>query len=267
MVSGCEKCAQYTDVPEYLQKIIDDRVVCKEQRVDEWYKARSALMTASDIPKILGESFFGSSHSVIQKKVHAVAARTNLPIKDTPYGMKDGEYVEPPEFSAFSLSAMEWGTNQEPFALEEFIKRTGHKVVGTGLLRHPKYSFLGGSPDGITYCGYIIEIKCPFSAKIPAQPRVVPAQYRSQVQSLLEITGLEKALFVQFRPAGFAAKGEPCATEECKFSCLEVMRNPNWSDKSIPLIERCYNDFCRRLAVRENCMLEYSTPPPESSQD
>lgn len=259
--SLCAECAKHTYVPAQIQKIIDDRLVCKDQRVDEWYKARTTLMTASDIPKILGESFFGSSHTIIRSKLKAVAARLNLPIQETPYGVKKCDYVVLPEFSQASIDAMEWGTNQEPNALEEFIKRTGHKVVGTGLLRHPTFSFLGGSPDGITYCGAIVEIKCPYSAKIAINPRVVPAQYRSQVQSLLEITGLDRAYFVQFRPAGYAEKGRICLSEECKFSCLEVPRNIDWSKRSIPLIEICYNDFCRELAVRENCLLEYSPNP------
>jgi putative phage-type endonuclease len=210
------------------------------------------MMTASDIPSLLGECFFKTTYDVIQQKVDRICKSKHLNLQNE-FKYPDDHTPPAPKQKEQSTAAMEWGTYHESEALAEFVKRTGHKVVNAGLLRHPQYAFLGGSPDGITYCGAILEIKCPYSAKIPNNPRVMPAHYRSQVQCLLEITGFDKAYFVQYRPEGYGPGGVVCADEPCRFNCLVVPRDLKWAESSIPIIERAYNDFLRQVAIIEKC--------------
>jgi hypothetical protein len=82
-----------------------------------------------------------------------------------------------------------------------------------GLLGHPKYDFLGASPDGICtpYCrdkitpsplvGRMLEIKCPLMRKIKysgeIKGEICPDYYWCQVQQQLECCDLDECDFVQ----------------------------------------------------------------------
>ena len=82
-----------------------------------------------------------------------------------------------------------------------------------GLIGHPKYSFLGASPDRICnhykldgihkskYVGRMLEIKCPLVRKIkmsgPIVDNICPIYYWIQVQLQLECCDLEECDFWQ----------------------------------------------------------------------
>ena len=57
------------------------------------------------------------------------------------------------------------GQLMESAALERYEVETGHTVESFGLLVSEKEPWLGGSPDGITSCGRLIEVKCPYFRK------------------------------------------------------------------------------------------------------
>lgn len=70
-----------------------------------------------------------------------------------------------------STTAMSWGKEKEPVALETFSKAYGEchsnlQVVPTGMRISENYPFLGASPDSLatcTCCGTcVVEVKCPF---------------------------------------------------------------------------------------------------------
>ena len=59
------------------------------------------------------------------------------------------------------------GQDNEDIAIEKYIAlNPGIRVFSFGLLLHPDYKELGGSPDGITSGGVLLEIKVSFKLKI-----------------------------------------------------------------------------------------------------
>ena len=64
-----------------------------------------------------------------------------------------------------------------------------------GCIPHPKYSFLGASPDGITPNGVMLEIKVPYSREF--QKDDIPPHYYDQMQGQLEVCNLDECDFLQ----------------------------------------------------------------------
>lgn len=234
---ACSVCAALEIVPAYIHKIIETQLVCAEQRTLQWKKDRAERITASDVAAVIGDNFFTTRDEVLYRKL---AALTGVQGDLTPFCGND---------------ATEWGTNQESAALEAFCARTGHKVVSTGLLQHLTQKHVAGSPDGITWCGAIVEFKCPFKAKI-YNVRAVPRHYMPQVQILMEITNLERAYFVQFRPKGYGCEGKVCPAEEEKFTILEVTRDREWAATHMPTLEKFINDLTRLVTTFHSSLLE-----------
>ena len=93
-----------------------------------------------------------------------------------------------------------------------------------GLMIHPKYSFLGASPDGIVnhyklngkhktkYVGRMLEIKCPKVRKIkmdgPIKNHICPIYYWDQVQLQLECCDLEECDFWQCKISLYKTRQE-----------------------------------------------------------
>lgn len=119
-----------------------------EQRTEKWYEVRRRLLTCSDVVKVLGGCVHESRLQVLKKKLGLKKAFT-------------GNF------------ATEHGVKYEPVAIKRYEEARGIKVFDYGLQLHPKYPWLGGSPDGLTSDGMIIEVKCPYvSASPPLPPSV-----------------------------------------------------------------------------------------------
>lgn len=140
-----------------------------EQRTDEWYAARKTMITASDWADALNQGKGGGKEDIILKKCDKGPAFTG---------------------NVFT----EWGVKYEPVATRMYEIRNHTPVYEFGVLRHPIYSFLGASPDGITPKGVMLEIKCPYKRKITG---VVPSYYWTQVQGQLEVCDLEICDFLE----------------------------------------------------------------------
>lgn len=136
-------------------------------------------------------------------------------------------------------AATEHGTRLEPIVREMYDQRFGKKTHEIGLVQHPQYPFLGGSADGITEDGILLEIKCPLTRKI--EPKV-PKYYLPQIQLLLEILDFEECDFVQYKP------GPP---EE--FVVVRVKRDREWFRAKLPIMQSVWN---RVLAGREKGLCE-----------
>ena len=140
-----------------------------EQRTPEWYVTRDTMITASDWATAIGEGHFNNKNDFIIKKCgKGVAFTGNI-------------YTE-------------WGVKYEPVATKLYELRNKVKIYEFGVLRHPTYSFLGASPDGITLKGIMLEIKCPYSRKITG---IVPRDYWIQVQGQLEVCDLTFCDFLE----------------------------------------------------------------------
>jgi len=145
-----------------------------EQRSEEWLKLRGNLLTASDAATAIGVNKYETPAKLLLKKC----------------GM-----AEP--FRGNEATA--WGTMMEPVALEMFEERYNEKVYELGLVPHPIYNFLGGSPDGLTESNCLVEIKCPMMRKII--PGEVPVHYMPQLQLCMDIMDLESCFLYNMLPS------------------------------------------------------------------
>jgi len=172
-----------------------------EQRSQEWLALRENLLTASDVASALGLNRYESPDALLHKKVLKKAWAGN--------------------------EATEHGTKFEPVARDMYDALTGRKTHELGLVQHPKWPFLGGSADGVTEDGILIEIKCPMTRKIENK---VPKHYVPQIQLLLEILDLDICDFVQFRP------GTDTAPQE--FMVTRVTRDREWFEKHLARMQK-----------------------------
>lgn len=165
ILDECRKIKKNTDQLKILKTI--PKI---EQRSEEWYNARQTLITASDYGQALGKGKFGTQRDFFRKKC--------------------GYEEEQPLHS----SILKHGVRYEPVATRFYELLMNTKVHEFGLLRHPKYDFLGASPDGVTDQARALEIKCPSKRKITGE---IAEQYFLQIQGQLDVMNLEACDFLE----------------------------------------------------------------------
>jgi putative phage-type endonuclease len=185
-----------------------------EQRSPEWFNQRNNAITASDIPTVLGENSYKTSLSLLIDKCAA----------------------NPKPF--VGNSATKWGTHYEDIAIEKYSELRNKEVLSFGLLIHPEYPWLGGSPDGITTDGILLEVKCPLRRKIVMGE--VPHHYLSQVLLNLEICNLEIGHFIEFIPGN--------SDDDFTMNIVEVKRDREWFARELPKMKAFWDSV---LSARE----------------
>ena len=185
-----------------------------DQRSQEWLNLRGNLLTASDAATAIGLNPYEKPEGLLAKKCGAAR----------PWAGNE---------------ATAHGTRLEPMVRDLYDMRHGQISHEIGLVQHPVHKFLGGSPDGITESGRLLEIKCPLSRKIKPE---VPGYYLPQIQLLLEIMDLEVCDFVQYK------EGPP---EE--FVVVEVPRDREWFAHYLPVMKAFWD---RVIAMRQKGICE-----------
>ena len=180
-----------------------------EQRTQPWYDQRNNAITASDIPTVLGENHYKSAWSLLVDKCGG---------NPKPFVGND---------------ATRWGNHYEDIAIDIYSKLKSKKVLSFGLLIHPEYSWLGGSPDGITTDGILLEVKCPIKRKIVMGE--VPSHYLSQVLLNLEICDLEIAHFIEYLPGN--------SDDDYIINIVEIKRNKIWFSKELPKMKAFWDSI------------------------
>jgi hypothetical protein len=117
-----------------------------EQRTEEWFAARCGKVTASRVADIIAKTKTGPSASRENYLAQLVCERLT------------GKPAE-----SYSNSAMQWGTETEPFARAAYEARMDLLVTEVGFIDHPWITNSGASPDGLAAEG-MVEIKCPNTA-------------------------------------------------------------------------------------------------------
>lgn len=205
------------------------------------------MLTASDVASAIGQNRYERPDDLLRKKVLKTAWSGN--------------------------AATAHGTLLEPVARDLYDVRYGKKSHEIGLVQHPKWPFLGGSPDGITEDGILLEIKCPLTRKIEDK---VPKHYMPQIQLLLEILDFEICDFVQYRPATtkFVVPFGPCTEhgvgpEQVEievpeiFMVTRVTRDREWFAKQLPLMQKFWDGVER---ARKNGLCEVEWEPPAEAK-
>lgn len=150
----------------------------------EWFADRCGKVTASRIADIIAKTKSGESASRANYRAQLVAERLTGKPADS-----------------FSNAAMQWGTDNEPFARMAYEALTGIFVKETGFVPHPQIEQAGASPDGLADDG-LTEIKCPntsthidyFLSGLP------PEKYKPQMAWQMACTGRKWCDFVSFDP-------------------------------------------------------------------
>ena len=156
-----------------------------EQRTEDWFQARLGKVTASRVADVIAKTKTGYSASRENYMAQLVVERlTNT------------------QAESFTNAAMQWGTDQEPFARAAYELKMGVMVDETGLVDHPTIPMAGASPDGLVGEDGLVEIKCPNTATHidTLLTQTVPAKYITQMQFQMACTGRQWCDFVSFDP-------------------------------------------------------------------
>jgi len=156
-----------------------------EQGTPEWFAARLGRATASRVADICAKTKSGPAASRGNYLLELVTER--LSNQPTPF---------------FANAAMQWGTEQEPFAREAYEVTREVFVEEVGFIVHPLMKMAGASPDGLVGEHGLVEIKAPNSLTHVATLRAneVPAKYLPQIYFQMACTGRAWCDFVSYDP-------------------------------------------------------------------
>lgn len=175
-----------------------------EQRSPEWFEQRRHRLTSSDVDTVLGTCKYGTAEEVLFKKCGIAKPFTGNIF--TKHGQK-----------------------YEDEAIDHYCRLYNKKKHSFGLLPHPTIEWLGGSPDDITSDGIVIEVKCPYSRKIVMGE--IPQHYISQIKMNMEIAELDKAVFIEYRPAHMNPDGNII------LNVVHLDRDPEWFKSVLPSLQ------------------------------
>jgi len=176
------------------------------QRSPEWFDQRKGVLTASDVPTALGNNKYKSQWQLLLDKCGAGKPFTGN-------------------------EATRWGNFYEDTAIEKYSLIKNKTVHSFGLIIHKEHSWLGGSPDGITSDGILLEVKCPLRRKIIHGE--VPEHYLAQVLINMEICDLDMAHFIEFVPGK--------SDSDFEINIVEVPRNRKWFEYSLPVLREFWD--------------------------
>jgi putative phage-type endonuclease len=157
------------------------------QKSEQWHQRRMHRLTASQIATALSINPYQTRDSLIKQY-----AGVNINNAEVFTGNE----------------ATRHGEKYEDEAVEKYERLHNCKVLTFGLmpfLKNDDRHFLGGSVDGITTEGRLVEVKCPYRRKIKSD---IPPYYIPQVQSMLHGFGLESVHFIEYVPESTWTPGE-----------------------------------------------------------
>ena len=156
-----------------------------EQGTDAWFNARIGKVTASRVADLMAKTKTGYSTS-----------------RDNYMAQLVCENLTKTKAEGFTNAAMEWGTEQEPFARAAYEAKTRVMVEEVGFVPHPSIEWAGASPDGLVGDDGLVEIKCPNTATMidTLLTGKVPSKYNTQMQFQMACTGRAWCDYVVFDP-------------------------------------------------------------------
>jgi putative phage-type endonuclease len=151
----------------------------------EWFYQRLGKVTASRVADLVGKTKTGYSATRDNYMAQLVVERLTQTKADS-----------------YTNAAMQWGTDQEPFARAAYEAAQGVMVEEVGFVPHPTIEWAGASPDGLVGDDGLVEIKCPNTATMieTLLSQKVPGKYFTQMQFQLSCTGRKWCDYVVFDP-------------------------------------------------------------------
>lgn len=153
------------------------------QRNENWHADRCGKVTASRIKDIAAKPLKGRVHNALTLTI--LAERLT--------GVQEESKIN---------SLMQWGIDQEPYAIAAYENKTGNFVCETGFIDHPDISNSGASPDGLVGSDGQIEVKCPATTTHinTLLSREVPDEYIPQITWQLACTRRAWCDFISYDP-------------------------------------------------------------------
>lgn len=151
-----------------------------EQRSAEWYAARAGKITASRFADVMGTK----------------AARAKY-MREIVF-----ERLAQQAKHGVSSKSLTWGQEVEPFSKEAFELHTGLIVEPAEFIAHPRYDFIGCSPDGLIGKDGGLEMKAPHDEAVHIETWLtgMPEEHKPQVQGSMFVTGRAWWYFVSYDP-------------------------------------------------------------------
>lgn len=198
------------------------------QRNEDWHAQRCGKVTASrvkdiDAKPIKGKAFNNLTLSIMTERLTGVQEETR------------------------TTAAMQWGIDQEAFAVTAYENETGRFVTDVGLVDHPVIKNCGASPDGLVGKDGQLEIKCPSSTTHlnTLFTQEVPAEYIPQITLQLACTRRAWCDFVSY---------DPRLPEHIRFFVIRVFAKDldiSGIEQSVIKFNRKVDEALARLNIKE----------------
>lgn len=204
------------------------RLITADQRTDEWYTARLGCATASKFDIIMaGQKYAGWKNYRAELVLERIT----------------GEPVE-----MFQSKAMEWGTEFEEVAKNEYMLATGNVITDTGFYLHDSLK-AGASPDGLIGESGGWENKAPNTATHieTLHAGKIPKKYVAQVQGQMWIVGLDWVDFTSY---------DPRLPEQAQLFIQRVFRD----DDYIGRLEESVTQFLTEVDAEVEFIKAYKAP-------
>lgn len=195
-----------SDLPIHPDVLVTYNLPQYEQRTPEWYEAREQCITASSMAAALPQipevyeyylECFPQADFKAKPDKSCAFKDTELDLIMNKCGLGDG--FKGNEFTA-------WGQKYEDVVSNIYAQMHQTDIISFGLLRHPKYPFVGASPDGIVARPLadgtipMLEIKCPPSRSCKDHP---PIYYFIQTLIQMECVDQEAISVTDYFDANF----------------------------------------------------------------
>lgn len=159
------------------------------QRTDQWHQDRCGKFTASRFVDVLARDKKTGKEKL--KAWH-----------DCVWDVVTERLTGVQEDGVDSYS-MRWGREVEPFARSAYELETGLLVTESAFIQHPKFDFVGCSPDGLVESDGGLEMKSPKDSKIHLDRFVNgmnESDFMPQVQGCMWVTGRKWWDWVSYDP-------------------------------------------------------------------
>ena len=185
-----EHTIQFTvpiDIEKRIERLRKINETAPKQRTPEWFEIRNNCISASSLWKVL----------------HTPSTKNQI-IYEKCVGSK------PIKINSMN-SPLHWGQKYEPMAQMIYEHMYNTTIEEYGCIPHPKYSFLGASPDGLNVnknsarYGRLLEIKCVKSRELTGSPK---KEYWIQMQSQMECCDIDICDFLECRFLEYETKDE-----------------------------------------------------------
>lgn len=167
------------------------------QGTDEWRAERAGCITASrmrDLRWEPGEVYKSGDKKGLPKPVPQM--------RMTYIDQIVAELLTGQPREQVSTKTLDYGHEMEPEAIAAYEAHTGRLVEQCGFVRHPRYNFIGASPDLLIGDDGGGEAKCPMSIVVHATTlrEGLPQEHIEQIQGGLWVTGRLWWDFISYNP-------------------------------------------------------------------